>query len=150
MNRIATTLDCVLPVLGRPARTYGELIVATMTALGTAHLVDKVLGAPDAAAPPVLAYVNHNRWMADCECGGAAVVDPENPDRGFFCFGCYNIIHTGLPRRVVYPDAEVRCGVERALLLRPDPAVRNWLPGEAVVNLELENIAHGIAARGSV
>jgi hypothetical protein len=72
------------------------------------------------------------------------VVDPGQPDQGFFCFGCYNIIHTGLPRRVTYPVDEVRGRVEALLLARPDPSTRNWLPSETVEDLAIENIAHGL------
>lgn len=35
-------------------------------------------------------------------------------------------------------------GVERLLMMRPDPSTRNWFPGETLVDLTYENGAHGI------
>jgi hypothetical protein len=144
MDHIATTADCALLATGKPAASYEEFVEAVLAQHRTTHLVDRVLGAVAAAVPPVVAYVNHGRWVVDCECGDAGVVDPAWPDRGFFCFGCYNIIHTGLPRRVTYPMDGVRYLVEGLLLLRPDPATRNWSPAETVGDLTIENIAHGL------
>ena len=143
MNHIATTEDCIALVTGRSGR-YEELVMAVMGGHRTTHLADKVLGPVDTVAPAVTARVNHGRWVVDCECGDAGIVDPRHPGQGFFCFGCYNIIHTGLPRQVIYPADEVRRAVEALLLLRPDPATRNWSPLEAVGDLAIENIAHGL------
>jgi hypothetical protein len=143
MDHIATTADCIT-LTTRPAACYEEFVGAVLAQHRTTHLIDKVLGAVAAAVPPVVAYVNHGRWVVDCECGDAGVVDPGQPDRGFFCFGCYNIIHTGLPRRVAYPVDEVRGRVEALLLARPDLGTRNWSPAETVEDLAIENIAHGL------
>jgi hypothetical protein len=35
-------------------------------------------------------------------------------------------------------------GVERLLMMRPDPSTRNWFPGETLGDLMMENGAHGI------
>ncbi len=100
--------------------------------------------------PIVLAFVNDNRWMARCECGGLAVVDPD--DQGFYCHACFNMsnggvpfgkeTHGGYPRPVVFPEAADRDEIEAALLVSDDPLWRNWsalpedgrLPGSARVN----------------
>jgi len=39
---------------------------------------------------------------------------------------------------------EDRATIEAILLLRPNPANRNWLPGETLADLVLENVVHGI------
>jgi len=35
-------------------------------------------------------------------------------------------------------------GVERILMMRPDPSTRNWVPGETLQDLMWENGQHGI------
>lgn len=35
-------------------------------------------------------------------------------------------------------------GVERVLMMRPDPSTRNWFPGETLIDLMRENGEHGI------
>lgn len=98
----------------------------------------------------VVAFINDNRWMARCECGGLAVVDPDEPE--FYCHACFNMAnggvplgkdaHGGYPRPIVFPDAGERDAIEAALLVSDDPLWRNWsalaedgrLPGSARVN----------------
>jgi hypothetical protein len=126
---------------------YERFVVKVMTGQRTSHLISTALGDVDNTAPPVLARINHNLWIADCECAGAEAVDPGQPEQGFFCFSCYNIIHGGLPRRVVYPKDAVRAKLEQRLLLRPDVLTRNWVPTETVEDLERENVAHGLPSR---
>jgi hypothetical protein len=45
-----------------------------------------------------------------------------------------------------WPATSLRAGVEQLLALRPDPAKRNWEPGETLEQLLWENAAHGIPA----
>lgn len=39
-------------------------------------------------------------------------------------------------------------GIETILLMRPAEKTRNWLPGETMTDLLVENAAHGIFPRG--
>ena len=96
----------------------------------------------DAQGRPVVAFINDNRWMARCECGGLEVVDPEKPDDWFFCLRCYNHVEGGYPRPVHFPDPEKQAEIEVALMVSDDPLWRNWSslsedggdPGSARVN----------------
>lgn len=85
---------------------------------------------------PVYAIVNHGRWTARCECGGAEYVWEE---RKFMCQSCFNAKHKHQYRRVVMPKQ--RKDIERLLESRPVPN-RNWEIGETIIQLEIENIAH--------
>ena len=76
------------------------------------------------------AYVNHNRWVADCPCGGAELVN----DQPMLCGSC------GVEHTVSYP-AERR-SIETLLNHRLEPNTRNW-KGETVDTLKAENIRHG-------
>lgn len=96
----------------------------------------------DETLPPVVAYVSHGRWVADCPtpgCSGAMLLFF---GAGFFCGNCLNV-QTGLKaREVIWP--EHREEIERLLLLRPVPQTRSWFPTEPVNNLVAENLEHGI------
>lgn len=69
---------------------------------------------------PVTARIWQGHWVADCECGGAEVVDYDEPI--FFCWGCGNSTTKGAVRSVVFP--ENREAIERKILLRPVQALR--------------------------
>lgn len=85
---------------------------------------------------PVLAFINDNRWMARCECGGLAVVDPDQPE--FYCHKCFNVAnsgvaegkdaHGGYPRPVLFPGKRDMERIEGALFVSDDPLWRNWSP----------------------
>lgn len=64
---------------------------------------------------PVYARVWQGQWIADCECGGACFVDPDEPI--FFCFGCLNRKNSEKIRPVVFPEHWRE--IEKVLLLRP-------------------------------
>ena len=105
-------------------------------------------GVPEKVHPTrtVFARIEHNRWIAGCECGGAERVTPELPT--LFCAACLNVGSDGLLVRVVFPDGEKRAQVER-LLLEREPINRNWYPHETVAVIEAENRAHrGALKRG--
>jgi hypothetical protein len=53
----------------------------------------------------------------------------------------------GLPTDIVWPPDPI--AIEAVLLMRPDPASRNWEPGETVADLVMENAAHGIVPPGT-
>jgi ribosomal protein S27E len=45
---------------------------------------------------------------------------------------------------VIWPPEAMVHGVERLLMMRPDPTTRNWYPGETLGDLMMENGTHGI------
>ena len=93
-----------------------------------------VLLAPDAV---VHARVNWGRWVADCPnpyCRSALAGTPGQ--RYFACWEC------GTGADVVWPDNVDH--ITYLLAMRPNPATRNWAPGETLAELLEENVAHGI------
>lgn len=80
----------------------------------------------------VHAYVNHDRWVADCACNGAELVTPGHK---MLCGSC------GAESEVVFPDAPAEI---EALLEKRPTLNRNWKPGETVDDLQAQNIEHGI------
>lgn len=92
---------------------------------------------------PLLARVEHGRWLVQCDfCAGAQLAS--RGDRRFFCIDCQNAAHGGKWRRVVWPGDHA--DIESALLERPVPATRNWNPGETVADLHRENAEYGVKA----
>lgn len=118
------------------------------------------------AARPVAARIELGQWIADCECGGAEFVDPDEPI--FACMSCGNRVDGGLMRPVIFPDPKTREEIERLVLGRPVddlrglddcdrawmakaviyieqpdgrhlPLTRSWNPGESVDDLKKEN-----------
>lgn len=71
---------------------------------------------------PVYARIEMGQWIADCECGGAEFVDPDEPI--FACMSCGNRIDSGKMRPVIFPAPETRKEVERLVLERPVDDVR--------------------------
>lgn len=113
-------------------------------------------------APPVVARVDFGRWLADCECGGAELIDPADPF--FYCYSCGNFAHGGIIRPVIVPDGGVRDRIEALLLQRPvktqrgrnaleraamavpaivvegkGPLSRSWNPDETTDDLKEQN-----------
>lgn len=109
---------------------------------------------------PVLARIWQGQWIADCECGGASFIDPEDPF--FFCFGCGNRANGNRPRPVTVPsdwkeiealllerpvdDLAGLTDLERVALAKPLLIVegkgglaRNWNPGETAKDLREQN-----------
>ena len=90
-------------------------------------------------------YHNWGRWVADCpQCPNA---EHYGPDRhtghvrgltrtGFICSLC------GYVGRPVWPKR--RPDIEGLLARRVSPAEQNWLPGETLGDLQLENDLHGV------
>ena len=50
----------------------------------------------------------------------------------------------GTVTEVIWPSEAMMAGVERLLMMRPDPTTRNWFPPETLHDLMFENGAHGI------
>ena len=105
-------------------------IQATLIRIGLPPVKDwQIKGAP------ILARIEHGRWIADCECRGAEFVDPEWPV--FVCCSC-----GAGPRPVAFPGD--RHQIESELMKRPVRPNRNWNPGETVADLRRENKERGI------
>jgi len=103
---------------------------------------------------PIYAIVNTGRWIAECECGGAEIVEPDDPI--FFCFSCGNSCVKGAVRPVVFPENREEIEhlllkrlckttganiVERAFNATPlfGRIGRDWTAGETIEMLELQN-----------
>ena len=117
----------------RSSATYMDMIVKQLTALGHAELIETVKKKP--IGKPVYAFVNHSRWISYCDyCGGASAVDR---DGGFFCLTCLNLKNNNRSRPVVFPENYKE--IEQLLEQREFPRDRNWLIGEPIENLMVEN-----------
>lgn len=93
--------------------------------------------APRASERPLMARVNHGRWLGDCQCGDAPLIDPEW--RLAACLHCGAVYSASIE----LPDDWQ--AIDAALMKRPDAINRNWTPGETLEDLERENDSHGIA-----
>lgn len=97
---------------------------------------------------------NTGWWVAQCPapgCHGAeyyGVADTAAGRRvgGLTLDRYVCLIGCGRAFAAVWPSLSLRAGVEQLLALRPDPAKRNWEPGETLEQLLWENAAHGIGA----
>lgn len=103
-------------------------------------------------AGAVQARHNQNRWVVDCTTCSSALGVPAAATDG------PELARWAITLKV--GDAETRCwdcksaigpirwpndpaGIEAILSYRPDPATRNWEPGETLEDLLAENAAHG-------
>lgn len=88
---------------------------------------------------PIEAYVNHNRWVADCEeCNGGIACWPEHPKA--CCLDCGTVFP------IEFPDPDELQSAVETLEMRPDTGTRNWNPhrGETAQQLRYENIRNGV------
>jgi hypothetical protein len=100
---------------------------------------------PDSQIQPgsINAYINEGRWIADCYagCGGALLVTPADP--WFFCCECGSGWY-----QIVFPGKITRTKIEAELMKRPTiggvPRTRNWIVGETVDQLKVQNLEHGV------
>lgn len=129
-GKIATAPDKAKAYVGRRAGSR-DFHRAALARIGKELLVER---SPSVNIRGVNAFVNHGRWIAQCECGGAEVVDPKDPF--FLCLNCHNDEFGGRMRLVRFP-ADQRL-VEAALLERKDPRTRNWRVGESIDRLRKE------------
>lgn len=97
-----------------------------------------VPGSRDLQVPEVTyARVDWGRWIADCPhpfCRSALALTRDQPS--FQCWDC------GTGADIVWPPNPD--DIARILLMRPDPAKRNWRPGEDLHDLLRENLEHGL------
>lgn len=126
-------------------RKHGHSDLRRIAARHPSSTGDRAMPAQGVALEPtVQARVNDGRWIADCPaefCGGAEYVSFDSPF--FFCCECRNAAVGHLPLAVTVPEAE-RPDIEAALLRRPNPRNRHWLPGETVARLRQENKDAGL------
>lgn len=110
------------------------------TAMDWTRKVAKTRGfdiAEGIAESPVVARLDFRRWVADCECGGAEYVSPDEPL--FFCQSCGNSGNHGQLRPVVFPERrdEIEAAVRGGLFhsWAPEPKVSAPVePEEGVEN----------------
>lgn len=97
-----------------------------------------------------VAFVNEGRWVAfcadpDCQSAEQDWCRPRMKKDGTL-FGIVGDVllcgHCRQRSRVKFPPE--RQLIDAALSLRPVPETRNWRPGETVVDLIGENVAHGL------
>lgn len=91
---------------------------------------------------PVAAYINHGRWVIDCDCGAGNMVEPEWHMAA--CLGCGAVRYN-----IILPSEEDRAKIEEVLNIRPRFVNRNWNPGETIEKLKFENIEHKLG-KGSL
>jgi hypothetical protein len=84
---------------------------------------------------PREAYINHGRWVVNCECNGAGLT---SRDFGITCcFDCGRVY-----TEIIFPDnAQI---IELLLLDRRDQNRRNWNIGESIELLKKDNSDHGV------
>lgn len=119
-----------------------DQLAAVVAARYAAVPLDPAAGTAAARhAVPVVA--NHGRWVVTCpDCHGALLAHPADPR--FLCVDCGNAAIGGKYRPVTWPKQHERIG--EILDARGAPSLRNWLPGETVVELEEENALLGQGA----
>jgi hypothetical protein len=128
--------------IARPQHVYGQAGASAARALMQARGMQVPNPRGEATAGAALfAYVNHGRWVVECDaCHSAQVADPDEPR--FFCVRCFNASAGGQWRPVGFPAGAA--AIEAVLEARPDAANRNWWPGEELAQLQGENQAHGL------
>jgi hypothetical protein len=94
------------------------------------------------ADKPVKAFVNHGRWLVQCECASAALTS--QTDKRFFCIECGNVIVAGAWRPVQWPeDAEQ---IEWLLTQRANDLQQSWNTDMPVDELRHRNKLLGVGA----
>lgn len=90
-----------------------------------------------ATGPPVMAYVNHGRLVADCyECGSGIACAMDSAKA--VCCQC------GTIHDVTRPNRQTLNAVLRVLEARPSRSAWNWTPGaETRDDLAADNWRHG-------
>ena len=101
-------------------KSVTERIIVLATLFNHKFVNDRVAGVP------VNARIDWGRWIADCECGGAEYVDPNEPL--FFCMSCGNKITSGRARKVIFPKNIDE--IETKTMKNTDPAWQCWKEGE--------------------
>lgn len=114
------------------AQAYRELVARKIDTLIKRGVQEDPTGQPLSVRDddePISAYINHGRWVVDCDCGSGNMVEPTWLLAG--CLACGRI-HTN----VVMPEGHG--DIERELTVRTRPSNRNWVPGESAADLRAE------------
>lgn len=92
-------------------------------------------------ATPMVAYVNHGRWLVDCTCRNGVPVTPVSLSKPeAVCLSCGTVwTSISLPGDLA--------AVERALLDRARDVDRNWQAAQSAEDLRRENIEQRIRLR---
>jgi hypothetical protein len=94
-----------------------------------------------------LAFVSWGRWVARCaspHCDSAIEFNALKPPLLPTFTPAFRCVECGYRTEVIWPNPEMVYGIERLLLLRPNPKNQNWLPGETLNDLQMENALHGV------
>lgn len=84
---------------------------------------------------PVEVRINHGRWIVECPFGDGGAQFASRLDQRFLCSECLNNAQGW--RAVLWPENAAE--IAAALVVRPE-SLRNWVPGESVEDLVLENL----------
>lgn len=91
-----------------------------------------------AESPPVVAFVMRDHWVVACpDCGGDVSMAWDSEPHVYLCPACWNAGVGGLWRPYVFPRE--RAEIAAVLSARRFPRLRNWVPGESVYTLLVEN-----------
>lgn len=84
---------------------------------------------------PVVARIEHNRWLLDCQCGSGVAVTPGWSEARCLGLGCGRV-YTNIQ---IPSDIEE---IERELKARPNHIDRNWNPqhGDTVATLRAARV----------
>ena len=94
-----------------------------------------------AGVPPLLAQVRQGAWMVLCPAPGCRGAELAWEEGLFMCMSCFNNHTQHRYLATAFPDG--RREIEH--ILEPRPLLnRNWLHGEPLLDLALENMEHGL------
>ncbi len=125
-EKILTALDIIRKPGGVPLRDVADFEGMNREAQARHGKVGKKVKVK------IVAYVNHNRWVADCPyCGAGIGLLPEVSP--VTCLEC------GESYTVTWPKD--REAIEEVLTCRPRKS-RHWLPHETIDDLKRENEQH--------
>lgn len=84
------------------------------------------------------AHASWGIWAARCGCCRPGAERLQRFQAEMLCSFC------GMVTDIIWPSVDMVKGVERLLMMRPDPSTRSWKPGETLTDLMWENGEHGI------
>lgn len=109
------------------APTHAALVKAHTAAMRKKSLLTGLDFPLTPVDTPVAARIDANRWLIDCECGGAGGAHPDWPDAR--CFGCGRIY-----TRVRFPAN--RAAIEAELEKQAYEPMREWYPGDTIADIQ--------------
>lgn len=94
-----------------------------------------------------IAYVSLGTWVAKCPRPWCIHADHAGPGPntgrvGGLTESTFTCLYCGLVCDTVWPDNAD--DIVRVLKQRPQVETRNWLPGETIEDLLMENVTHGL------